>query len=171
MLHNSFSRIYLVGMPASGKTTVGTILANQLSYKFIDTDHLIEKQQVCSIPGIFQQEGEEFFRNLEKEILHHTLPEKAVISTGGGMPCFFDNMEFIKNNGISVFLNVPTEVLAQRAAINVKSRPLLHSDLNLVKSLSDKLQKRIGFYKQADIVVNFSNQDPLVLSKEIMELL
>ena len=165
------SRIYLVGMPASGKTTVGHILANRLSYQFYDTDALIEREQGSSIPDIFQQEGELFFRDLEKKILENTLPKNAVISTGGGMPCFFENMQFIKEHGTSVFINVPTEVLAQRAAVNVLSRPLLHSDLNLVRKLESTVEKRIQFYQQADFTVNFIQQEPHVLSDEIIALL
>ncbi len=171
MLHPLPERIYLIGMPASGKSTVGRTLAERLHRKFYDTDRLIEQQEQCSIPDIFQQEGEPHFRNLEHTLLQSFLPKHSVISTGGGMPCFHNNMEFIMANGLAIFIDVPIEILAQRAAINVESRPLLHSDLNLVRRLESTLKQRLPYYQQAHITLTYVRQDPTMLTEEIVRQL
>ena len=165
MLRN---RIYLVGMPASGKTTIGKLLAEKLSYQFVDLDNKLEEKERKSIPEIFKEIGEGYFRKLEREVLLETLNEKTVIATGGGAPCFFDNMDFIKNNGISVFLNTPVKILADRALKSVGSRPLLKDfdGEKLIEELINKYQQRISYYSQAHIkVVPDINTIPTLLDQ------
>ncbi|HEY0110857.1 MAG TPA: shikimate kinase, partial [Fibrella sp.] len=107
--------IYLVGMPSSGKTTLGKRLARELHYHFIDTDRVITREEGRSIADIFAQQGEAYFREAEARVLRTIKPGGSlVVATGGGMPCFHDNMGYIKSTGVSVFLDVAPDILAQR---------------------------------------------------------
>ena len=107
--------IFLVGMPSSGKSTLGKELARNLGYSFTDMDKLIETREQKTINEIFSSKGEDYFRELEKKILHTIQPtQSTVIATGGGVPCFHQNMDYIKENGISIFLNVDIDDLAKR---------------------------------------------------------
>lgn len=161
-------RIYLIGMPASGKTTFGKQLAESLSYQFVDMDDELVKVEGKSIPQIFTEHGEAYFRALEQRILHELLPDQTVISTGGGAPCFFDNMEFIEQHGISIFLDVSVETLQTRALAQDGTRPLLSGKVgnDLLQELNAKRQKRLPFYEQATIILKENEiQLELLLSK------
>ncbi|MEZ0539674.1 shikimate kinase [Fibrella arboris] len=152
--------IYLIGMPSSGKTTLGKRLARALHYHFVDTDRLITREEGRSVADIFAQEGEAYFREAEARVLR-TIKSGAslVVATGGGMPCFHDNMTYIRQTGISVFLNVSPEVLAQRMITHVQQfpadaqeRPLFKpNDLDLLDTLRQKYAQRLPIYQQADI--------------------
>ena len=96
--------IFLIGYMGSGKTTLGKKLATKLELPFIDTDEEIVKQIGMSITEYFSQHGEDAFRTLEREQLRKFAENAAVISTGGGAPCFFDNMEWIRANGYACLL-------------------------------------------------------------------
>ena len=151
--------IYLIGMPSSGKSTLGKELARNLSYTFTDMDKLIETREQKTISEIFSNQGEAHFRELEKKTLQGFQPDQSmVIATGGGVPCFHDNMQFIKNNGVSVFLNVELDDLAKRlykAQGNI--RPLLdksQSEEAVIASIKKTYEERLPFYKQADIQVD-----------------
>jgi shikimate kinase len=101
------SRIVLVGFPGSGKSTIGKKLAKQLDYRFVDLDQEIEKRVQLSIPAIFEQFGENQFRIWEQTQLQETLQlEKVVIATGGGTPCFYQNMELITQHSEAVYIQV-----------------------------------------------------------------
>lgn len=147
--------IFLIGMPSSGKSTLGRKLARALSYRFVDLDKLIVKDQKKTIPEIFQEKGEGYFREVESRILHQTRPDQwLVVATGGGAPCFFDNMDFIKANGISLFINVPPAELAERILLHGKDdRPLLSGVSRLEQELEERLRVRLPFYTQADFTV------------------
>lgn len=152
--------IFLVGMPSSGKSTLGKELARSLGYSFTDMDKLIETREQKSIADIFSSKGEEYFRDLEKKILRTIQPnESTVIATGGGVPCFHDNMEFIKENGISIFLNVDIDDLAKRIyKAQTNNRPLLNiateSEETIINNIKQLYETRLPFYKQADIQVD-----------------
>lgn len=150
--------IYLIGMPSSGKSTLGKELARNLSYTFTDMDKLIETREQKTISEIFSNQGEAHFRELEKKTLQGFLPDQSmVIATGGGVPCFHDNMQFIKNNGVSVFLNVELDDLAKRLyKAQGNNRPLLdksQSEEAVIASIKKTYEERLPFYKQADIQV------------------
>ncbi|MBX2842675.1 MAG: shikimate kinase [Flammeovirgaceae bacterium] len=149
-------RIYLIGMPASGKTTFGKELAKALNYDFIDLDEVLVEKVGISISDLFREKGEAYFRDLEKEILENTIPGKTIIATGGGAPCFFENIEFIKKNGFSIFLNVPVKELAKRSMKQHGSRPLLNDlkEKALEDELKNKLSLRLPFYQQANMKVS-----------------
>ena len=147
------SRIYLVGMPASGKTTFGKRLAKALNYPFFDLDWEIEKKSGMSIPDIFSKNGEEHFRLLERETVREVSPSPAVISTGGGAPCFHGNMDWIVHSGFAIFLDMPVKVLADRAWKRAGSRPLLNqSSLEEMKQeIELKREHRLPFYQKAHL--------------------
>ncbi len=147
--------IFLIGMPSSGKTTLGKELARHIRYRFLDTDRIIVKNEGQDVKQIFKHKGELFFRELEKKTLHDIRPDsKLIVSTGGGMPCFFDNMDYIKQNGISVFLNVPIETIYQRIyKHSTNDRPLLDkTSTDIMGVLEEKYQERLQFYSRADFV-------------------
>ena len=151
--------IYLIGMPSSGKSTLGKELARNLSYTFTDMDKLIETREQKTISEIFSNQGEAHFRELEKKTLQGFQPDQSmVIATGGGVPCFHDNMQFIKNNGVSVFLNVELDDLAKRLyKAQGNNRPLLdksQSEEAFIASIKKTYEERLPFYKQADIQVD-----------------
>jgi shikimate kinase len=149
--------IYLIGMPSSGKSTLGRSLAVALNYEFVDMDDLIIQNEERSIAEIFEQSGEPYFRKVESDLLKSFLPiQKKVISTGGGAPCYFDNMNFILENGISIYLDVKPEVLFERIYNSAKNdRPLIDkSDKEkLLENLKEKYNYRYQFYSKADILI------------------
>jgi len=160
-------KIFLIGFMGSGKTTLGRKLASRLGYEFIDLDHKLEQQVELSIAEYFQIFGEDAFRKLESEVLKKTLyPDKAIISTGGGLPCYFDNMGWMKANGKSIYIKLSPKTLADRLERGKEERPLLqdkHGDA-LVDFIEQKLGEREKFYSQASIIV-----DGLSLTAEKLE--
>lgn len=136
-----FNKIYLVGMPFSGKTSAAKKLAKQLGWEFIDSDKEISQSENLTIEEIFKQKGEIYFRKLENSWLNDTLHYKnVVISTGGGMPVFYNNMDLMLENGVAVFLNTRAQILAERS--------LLNSDRPLVKHVSENIETRIEFFNK-----------------------
>ena len=148
--------IYLIGMPSSGKSTLGRQLAKLLNYTFVDLDSRIETAESKKISEIFEIKGEDYFRKIENEQLKKIQKDSnLIIATGGGTPCFFDGMDFIKKNGISVFLDVsPTKLVERMKSSNKKVRPLFDmEDKHLLEALTEKYNSRLKFYQQADITI------------------
>jgi shikimate kinase len=160
-------KIFLIGFMGSGKTTLGRKLATRMGYEFIDLDHKLEQRAELSIAEYFSIFGEDAFRELESEVLKKTLyPDDAIVSTGGGLPCYFDNMDWMKANGKSVYIKLPPKTLADRLEAGKEERPLLqdkHGD-ELIAFIEQKLAEREGFYSQANIIV-----DGLSLTAEKLE--
>ncbi len=151
--------IFLIGMPSSGKSTLGRHLAKRIEYKFIDMDELIEKQELMSVQEIFKYKGEDYFRQVESRVLKEIpVDQKLVIATGGGVPCFFDNIDYIKANGTSIFLNVqPEDLLKRIQKSDINHRPLINkntTDAELLNSLQERCAYRLPFYQQADIQID-----------------
>ena len=153
-------KIFLIGLPGSGKTTLGKQLAASLQIAFIDLDKAIESSVGKKIEDIFKDQGELNFRKLESEILsqHCKLEEPFVMATGGGAPCFGTNIEIMKNSGTVIFLDVPPKTISERIIHEVAHRPLLKHETP--DSLKDRIEflrsQRIGFYKQANHTINGS---------------
>ena len=148
-------------MPSSGKSTLGRQLAKRLDYQFVDTDDLIENQEIATVSDIFKYKGEEYFRLVESKILRGIeANQKLIVATGGGMPCFHNGMEFIKANGTSIFLNVPPEDLLKRIhKSDANNRPLINkttSQEELLENLKKRCEDRKQFYEQADIQIDGS---------------
>ena len=146
-------KIFLIGLPGSGKTTLGIQLAKELELELIDLDANIESKRNTSIPQIFENEGESQFRIYEKEALHEALSQNdSVISTGGGAPCFFDNMDVMNKHGITIFIDVSSNELIRRMYEGSQNdRPLLanKTQAELKIELEDKKIARLPFYKKA----------------------
>lgn len=145
-------KIFLIGFMGSGKTSVGKRVAKSLGYKFIDLDKVIESEAGISINEIFDQFGEEHFRTLEKNSLDKLVDStNTVISTGGGTPCYQNNMHMMNANGITVYLQLNEETLFQRLKDAKVQRPLIknHSDEELKTFIKDKLKERLPFYSEA----------------------
>jgi shikimate kinase len=150
-------KVYLIGMPGAGKSTLGRELATILNYAFFDLDAEIEKVASLTIPQIFKVNGEAFFRELESKILK-TLSfsaEKAVIATGGGTPCFYNNLEFMNAHGLTIYLMASPDTLANRLIkTDLAGRPLFQERTkdDLHHFLAETLVNRATFYEQAGIV-------------------
>lgn len=147
------TRIFLVGYMGAGKTTLGRALAKTLGLQFVDLDCYIEERYHKTIPQIFADKGENGFRELEKRMLHEAGEfENVVISTGGGTPCFFDNMDYMNSQGTTVYLDVPVERLFIRLSIARHKRPLIKekNDEELRVFISEQLEKREGYYRKAE---------------------
>jgi len=133
-------KIFLIGFMGSGKTTLGRKLASRMGYEFIDLDHKLEQQVELSIAEYFQLFGEDAFRQLESQVLKKTLyPDNAIISTGGGLPCFFDNMDWMKANGKSVYIKLNPKTLADRLETGKEERHYYRTNMGMrLLSLSNK---------------------------------
>lgn len=140
---------------ATGKTTFGKQLANALGYQFIDLDSLIEKEVGTSIATIFASKGEAYFRDVEKVTLHKTTSlQKSVIACGGGTPCFFDNIDYINANGISIWLKVPIHFIIHRLENAKTSRPLVAplNNTTLEAYVEKHLRERTIYYERCSII-------------------
>jgi shikimate kinase len=160
-------RIYLIGLMGSGKTTAGKALAKKLSFTFLDLDELIEENTGFSIADYFAKFGENQFRLVEKECLQKTFSfENAVISTGGGTPCFFNNMDDILLHGISFYLKGNEKLLVSRLMSAKNDRPLINNldENQLIQKLKELFVLREKFYAQANFTVHAINPVPEMLA-------
>ena len=165
-------KIFLIGLPGSGKSTIGKSLAHELACTFVDLDKEIEKEEGRTIKKIFKEMKEGYFRQLESRALKKWCqsPDSFVMATGGGAPCFFDNIEQINKAGKSIFLDVPAREIAKRIMnSHISERPLFSTDD--LESLKDRVEfmrsQRINFYKQAHITIAGER----IEIKELMEKL
>ncbi len=164
-------RIYLVGYMGCGKSTIGRKLSDLLGISFVDLDKYIEERYFKSVPAIFAGEGEKGFREKERISLHEVSQfENVVVGTGGGAPCFFDNMEVMNRNGITIYIAPDTEVLATRLIKSKTERPLIEgkSHEELILFINDALLKRAPFYEKAKIIIRGENNlDPQLVIDRI----
>ena len=152
--------IFLVGYMGSGKTTIGSVLAEKLECKFIDTDDLIEKAHKQSITSLFEKKGESKFRDIEKETLRQLdSSKKQIIATGGGMPCFRGNMKWMKKEGQTIFLKMSIDNLQYNLCHGLNTRPLLAGldPFAVRQKIKSDLIHRNKHYLQADIVIRNEN--------------
>ena len=171
-------RIFIIGYMGAGKTTLGKSLARRLNLNYIDTDHFIESRYRKKISEIFAAEGEQHFRDIEHRVLLEVSEfEDIVISTGGGLPCFNDNMAIMNKSGITIFLDVSEEELAARLAESKNVRPVLkkRSGRELTDFIKENLSARRPFYEQAQIHfqtgAKYSKNDIDFLAKEVENLI
>lgn len=162
--------IYLIGFMGCGKSTSGKHLARYLNFDFIDLDIEFENREKINIPGYFEKYGEESFRKTERQILHSIDTEKnVVVATGGGTPCFFDNMEYMRNTGITVFLQLPSVLLCKRLINSHNIRPKLQDkEPGELKIWAEQLiQERTLYYKKAHIIIDARTLTSATLAKVI----
>ncbi len=163
MQSNKDNRIFLIGYMGAGKTTIGEQLAERLGYKFLDMDHVIEEKMQQSVSQIFSEKGEEEFRRLERECLDKISTEQnVVVATGGGAPCFYDNMERMNAYGLTVYLCLSPEQLQERLELSHKNkRPLLaqREGKELLDFIRQNLSEREPFYRKAALVVSGTDEE------------
>lgn len=153
-------KIFLIGYMGSGKSTAGKALSEKLDFEFSDLDAHIEKEQGRSIEEIFEKEGEEYFRELESKALNFFLEkDNMVISVGGGAPCFYNNMELMNRNGVTVYLKLSVDSLVHRLVNATKKRPLIRdmSEFDLRDFITANLEKREPYYLHAQYKVKGKN--------------
>lgn len=162
MISEKMIRIILIGYMGAGKTTVGKALAKDLGLMFYDLDWYIESRMRKTVAQIFEEKGEEGFRIIERNMLHEVAEfEDVIVSCGGGTPCFFDNMEYMNQQGETVYLQASPEVLAEHLKMGKSVRPLLlgKSDEELMAYIRESLEKREPFYTRARNIINVDLMD------------
>lgn len=156
------TRIILMGYMGSGKTTVGRALAKDLGMPFYDLDWYIESRMRKTIKQIFDERGEEGFRIIERNMLHEVAEfEGVVISCGGGTPCFFDNINYLNQQGETVYLKCTPEVLHKHLSMGKTVRPLLLNKTpeEVKVYIQEQLQQREPSYSQAKHTVDVTLMD------------
>ena len=155
-------RIILVGYMGSGKTTVGKALSKETGMIFYDLDWYIESRMRKSVSQLFAERGEEGFRKIEYNMLHEVAEfEDVIISCGGGTPCFFDNMDYLNQQGDVVYLKATPETLYKHLLMAKVERPLLKgkSPEELIAYITEHLKERAPFYEKARHVLDVSVLD------------
>ena len=155
-------RVILIGYMGAGKTTVGKALAQELGVPFYDLDWYITNRMRKTIAQIFEERGEEGFRQIERNMLHEVAEfEDVVISCGGGTPCFFDNIDYMKQQATVVYLKAEPEVLYKHLAMSKNDRPLLRgkSQEELITFITEQLEKRSPYYTKAAYTLDVSLMD------------
>jgi shikimate kinase len=151
-------KIFFIGFMGSGKTHWGKQVSEKLHIPFFDLDEQIISHEGKSITEIFSENGEEYFRLLEKDILHiiSESHENFVMACGGGTPCYYNNIDFMNKSGTSIWINIPIDTLFQRLIKEKETRPLIKNLTSgqlkgfIIKKFSD----RKIYYEQADIIVD-----------------
>lgn len=161
-------RIYLIGYMGCGKSTLGKRLAKHLNLEFVDMDHYIEMRNHKSVPQIFAEEGEAEFRKKERKALEELSEfSDIVIATGGGAPCFFDNIDLMNHTGATIFMNIDPAILADRLIHSKTERPLIKgkSKEELIVFIDEMLAKRHPFYSQAKYEITEPDIDLNVIQR------
>lgn len=159
--------LVLTGLMGCGKTTVGRLIATELGWEFCDTDRLIEEATGCSIPVLFREKGEPFFRRIEKTVIQGLAGKnQMVVATGGGAVLDGENRSVFKALGLVVYLKTSPEVLGDRVQRS-SDRPLLTGQ-NPVAVLAKLLQDREKYYNEADEVITTDGRTPAQVATEII---
>lgn len=165
-------RIILVGYMGSGKTTVGKALSKETGMMFYDLDWYIESRMRKSVSQIFAEKGEEGFRKIEYNMLHEVAEfEDVIISCGGGTPCFFDNMDYLNQQGDVVYLKATPETLYKHLLMAKVERPLLKgkSSEELIAYITEHLNERAPFYEKARYTLDVNVLDEYDKIKDSVE--
>ncbi|HAQ20257.1 MAG TPA: shikimate kinase [Prolixibacteraceae bacterium] len=163
-------RIFLIGFMGCGKSTLGRALAASLNMTFIDLDTYLEERYFRTIPQIFAEEGEENFRQKERKMLEEVSAfDQVIVATGGGAPCFFDNMDLMNNSGFCIFLDVEIDSLVFRLIHAKTERPLIKgkSPEELHHFIDGMMQKRRPFYETARYILKGKD----ILPEQVIELI
>ncbi len=155
-------KYYLVGYMYCGKSTFGRRLAEAKGMDYLDLDRAFEARYHYTVPMFFQRFGEAAFRTLETQMLHSTADlDNVVIATGGGTPCYGDNMDFILAHGTAVYLQMPVDALVERALRSRNPRPLMHGlpEPEMRALIERQLKEREPIYLRAPLIVDGINPD------------
>jgi shikimate kinase len=170
-LGGAVMKIFLIGFMGTGKTYSGKQLSEKLNIPFFDLDEEIVKHEGKSIVEIFAERGEEYFRLLEKDVLHIITEynNSFIMACGGGTPCYYNNIDYMNKEGISVWLNTSIDTLYKRLAHEKDKRPLIKDlpDDQLKAYIAKKFSDRKIFYGQASIIIN---DEPAPLDKLIEKI-
>ena len=150
-------RFFLIGFMGSGKTFWGSRWARAAGMTFYDIDDIVEEEQEKTIADIFAEQGEQHFRDLETTVLRNFInQEGVVIACGGGTPCFNSNIEWMNNNGTSIYLSSSPASILQRLITEKEKRPLIKNLDNdeLLFYITEKIKERDFFYRQANIIID-----------------
>lgn len=162
--------ISLIGMMGCGKTTIGKLIAKDLSFSFVDTDSLIVEKENRSINEIFENSGEEYFREIETSILKEVLNnQNQIISTGGGIIKKDENIKLLKEKSIVIYIEADVQTLYKRVKNN-NERPLLNVD-NIQEKITTLLKEREEQYKQAHYKIQTTNKEPSKIKNEIIGII
>ena len=156
------TRIILIGYMGAGKTTIGKELAKTLGVQFYDLDWYIQNRMRKTVAQLFEERGEEGFRKIEHNMLHEVAEfEDVIISCGGGTPCFFDNIDYMNQQGDVIYLKAEPEVLYRHLLMSKNDRPLLRgkSPKELIAFIREQLERREPFYTKARHTVDVSLMD------------
>jgi shikimate kinase len=173
---NKQLKVVLVGLPGSGKSTFGRQLAKEMNFPFLDLDLLIEEQYQLKISDIFSIHGEGTFRDWESKVLQDTLKQDqaCILASGGGTPCFHDNMDFINAQAVSVYLDVPLGSISRRLqSSKAQQRPLFQGldQGEITLKLKSLLVSREYFYNQAKIKLSGEDFSAELLLAELISRL
>jgi len=163
-------KIFLVGFMGCGKTTMGRKLSKYLDAQLIDLDHEIEKVTGMVISEYFSLHGEAAFRELEKKTLqNYDYAEHCVIATGGGTPCFFDNMQWMNANGHTIYIRMSPKALAGRLEKGRAKRPLLKDldEQGVINFIENKLEERDPYYLQAFLILDGHHLTPELIVQNL----
>jgi shikimate kinase len=170
----NMNRYFLIGYMGSGKTTYGKLVGKALNLSFIDLDGYIEKKTMKTITELFDELGEDGFRKLEKESLHEVSQLKDIlVATGGGTPCFSNNMEYMNANGETIYLRTSVRELRERLRMSKTKRPLIQGkDLDQLETyIAASLEKREPFYLKAKYILDTDDLNPNNIKSSFVELL
>lgn len=169
-------RIFLTGYMGSGKSTLGRRLARRLEIAFIDLDDYFEAKFRTSISLFFERYGEDAFRRLEHEVLKEVIDkhDNAIVSTGGGTPCYFNNMELMNHHGTTIYLKLPAAVIASRLSnspFRYKRPKLKGMDKGtLLETVTGHLEQREPFYTRAHLIINVFDLNVNEIVNKVVEL-
>lgn len=167
-------RFFFVGFMGSGKSTFGNQLSEHLGVNFFDLDYYIEQKYQYSISDIFENQGEIYFRKIEHEALLEIIHKSSsfILSTGGGTPCFHNNMQIMLDNGIVTYLKVPLETILKRLSSSKKQRPLIENKTQeeLKAWIEKTLSHRELYYNKAHIIIDSLNLKPKTFINYIKHL-
>ena len=159
-------KYFLVGMPASGKSSLAKMISKEINIQFIDLDKEIETIEKKSINDLFNLKGEKYFRKIETEVLNSIIKsnDSFILATGGGTPCFNNNMKIINDNGVSIFLDINLNELENRLK-KTKNRPLLNSYEEKNQILKKMYDERKSYYHESNYTIyDIKNQKKEILS-------
>jgi shikimate kinase len=154
--------VYIIGFMGSGKSTAGRKLSSVLGWSFIDLDKKIEEHTGKTISEIFSQQGEEYFRSIEANVLKNLKSHSnTVVSTGGGAPCYNDNMDYMLETGLTIYLKLTPGQLKSRLSGSKGERPLIKDldEESLLGFINEKLDYREKWYNRAEIIIEGINPD------------